>query len=137
MKRSVIIAAISSRAYVQAAVTAGFEVIAIDAFTDVDTQKLALQVHKINCDERGFNADELLSLLQRLDLSGFEGFCFGAGFEAQPELLTKISKLLPVLGNLPEVVEQIKNPQIFAALCDVFEMPTPIISMMRPRHSLG
>ena len=54
MKRSVIIAAISSRAYVQAAVTAGFEVIAIDAFTDVDTQKLALQVHKINCDEHGF-----------------------------------------------------------------------------------
>ena len=137
MNPSVIIAAISSRAYVQAAVAAGFEVIAIDVFADIDTQKLALAVHKVNCDECGFNADELLSLLQRLDLSGLQGMCFGAGFEAQPELLTEIYKLLPVLGNLPDTIEKVKNPQIFSALCDVFEMPTPAISMQRPRNSLG
>ena len=137
MKPNVIIAAISSRPYVQAAVAAGFEVIAIDAFCDIDTQKLALETHKINCDERGFNADELLSKLERLDLSGLQGMCFGAGFEAQAELLIKISKFLPVLGNLPETIEKVKNPQIFAALCHALEMPTPAISMKRPRSSLG
>ena len=121
----------------QAAVSAGFEVLAIDAFCDVDTQKLAFATYQIDFDARGFNATELLKILQSLDLSGFQGICYGAGFEAQPKLLTKIAKLLPVFGNAAETLEQVKNPQIFSALCDAFEMRTPKTSLMRPRSTLG
>ena len=133
----IIIAALSSRAYVNAAVQAGFEVLAIDAFCDVDTQKLAIATHQIGFDARGFNSAELLKVLKSLDLSGFQGICYGAGFEAQPELLAEIAKLLPVLGNSAETVEQAKNPQIFNALCDAFEMQTPKTSFKRPRNTLG
>ena len=41
------IAAIASRAYVEAAAGAGFTVIAIDAFCDVDTQKNAQKVLQV------------------------------------------------------------------------------------------
>jgi len=36
-----IVAAIASRSYVEAAVLAGFDVVAIDAFADADVQSLA------------------------------------------------------------------------------------------------
>ena len=136
-KQKIIIAALSSRAYVNAAVQADFEVLAIDAFCDVDTQKRAFATHQIGFDACGFNASELLKILQGLDLSGFQGMCYGAGFEAQPQLLAEIAKLLPVIGNSAETVEQVKNPQIFNALCDAFEMPTPKTSLKRPRNTLG
>ncbi len=137
MKPGIIVAALSSRAYVQAAVNAGFKVIALDAFCDTDTQKMALATYKINISELGLDAEHLLSTLDSLDLRGYQGLCFGAGFEAQPVLLTKIAQLLPVFGNLPETIAQVKNPQLFAQLCHAFEMQTPTISLKRPRNSLG
>ena len=137
LKPKIIIAALSSRAYVQAAVNAGFDVLAIDGFCDVDTQKLAFEMHKISFDERGFNALALLNTLEKLDLKGFQGMCYGAGFEAQPSLLAKIAKRIPVLGNNAETVAHCKNPQLFQALCHAFDMPTPTTSFKRPASSLG
>lgn len=136
-KPKLIIAAISSRAYVKAAVEAGFDVFAIDAFCDIDTQKMAFDTRQIGFYAGGFNANELLSALASLNLSHFVGLCFGAGFEAQPILLTNIAKLLPVLGNTAEAIAQIKNPQLFSVLCDAFEMRTPVTSLKRPRNTLG
>ena len=133
----IIIAAISSRAYVQAAVDAGFEVLAIDAFCDVDTQKLTHKTHQIGLSEYGFNAKELLGTLDRLDLSDLQGLCYGAGFEAQPQLLVEMAKRLPVLGNSVETLRHCKNPQFFWELCNAFDMRTPKITFKRPRSTLG
>ena len=136
-KPKLIIAALSSRAYVKAAVQAGFEVVAIDIFCDMDTQKIAHQTHQVALSENGFDAKQLLTTLASLDLSTFTGFCYGAGFEAQPELLTAIAKYLPVFGNNEEAVRHVKNPQMFQALCHAFEMATPPTLFKRPRSSIG
>lgn len=136
-KSAIIIAAISSRAYVKSAVEAGFEVFSIDAFCDVDMQKLACDVRKINMNEYGFVAEELLKILDELDLSQFAGLCYGAGFEAQPQLLREIAKRLPVLGNSAETLRHCKNPQFFLELCHAFEIPTPATSFKRPFSSVG
>lgn len=64
---------------------------------------------------QGFNADALLAAINTLDLSGFSGFVYGSGFEAQPELLAEVSTLLPLLGNTPETVAAVKTPAIFFA----------------------
>lgn len=133
----IIIAAISSRIYAQAAVDAGFEVLALDAFCDVDTQKLAFETHQIDLNELGFNAGALLDRLKSLDTRGFQGMCFGAGFEAQPQLLTEIAKHLPVLGSSAETLRHCKNPQFFLELCNAFDMRTPKTTFKRPARSLG
>lgn len=136
-KTKLIIAALSSRAYVSAAVQAGFEVLAIDAFCDVDTQKLAFETRNVTLNAHGFDSAQLLATLASLDVSTFAGFCYGAGFEAQPELLTAIAQYLPVFGNGEETVRHLKNPQMFQALCHAFEMLTPPTLFKRPRSSIG
>jgi uncharacterized protein len=136
-KPKLIVAAIASRAYVQAAVAAGFEVLALDVFCDVDTQKLAFETRQINLGDYGFNATELLKILDELDLAQFTGLCYGAGFEAQPQVLVEIAKRLPVLGNSVETLRHSKNPKIFVELCSAYEMLTPKTAFKRPIRTLG
>jgi len=134
---TIIIAAISSRCYVQAAVDAGFEVIAIDAFADVDTQNSAKKVIQIEVNHGQFHPQHLLHALNQIDLSDCIGFAYGAGFEAQPELLKQIALLLPIIGNTAEVIEQCKQPRDFFALCDVLSMLYPETVFEKPINTLG
>ena len=135
MKNQLVIAAISSRIYVQAALEAGYEVIAMDAFADVDTQALAIQSFQLLLEDSQFNSAQLLELLQKLDLSQCIGFCYGAGFEAQPNLLTFINQLIPVFGNSAFTVEQCKDPNVFFSFCDHLKMDYPITQLERPNNT--
>lgn len=134
---TIIIAAISSRCYVQAAVDAGFEVIAIDAFADLDTQNLAKKVIQIEVNDGQFDPQQLLHALKENIESKFIGFAYGAGFEAQPELLTQIASIMPIIGNTAEGVEHCKQPQDFFALCDVLSMSHPKTAFEKPINTLG
>jgi uncharacterized protein len=135
VKSTIIIAAISSRVYVQAAVQAGFEVIAIDAFCDVDTQASCKQVFQIGVQNGQFNAAQLLAVLNKIDLNNCLGLSYGAGFEAQPDLLASINQRISLLGNTPNTVAQIKNPQSFFDFCDTQHMPHPVTRLLRPSGS--
>lgn len=126
----------------QAAVDAGFEVIALDAFADVDTQKLAKKVIQVEVNHGQFNAQQLLQALNQLELSEdngslYKGFAYGAGFEAQPELLKQIALILPVIGNRAEVIQHCKRPREFFALCEMFNMPYPETVFEKPVNTLG
>ena len=68
MKQTIIIAAISSRVYVQAAFEAGFDVIAIDAFADVDTQAKCKQLFQVDVQNGQFDAQQLITTLNKIDL---------------------------------------------------------------------
>lgn len=134
---TIVIAAISSRCYVQVAVEAGFDVIAIDAFCDVDTQKLAKKVIQVDVINGQFDAEQLLFVLNQLDLNNCIGLSYGAGFEAQSHLLNQIDLILPVIGNSAEVVQQCKQPQLFFALCDACNIPYPETVFIQPLNAQG
>lgn len=136
MINTIIIAAISSRSYVQAAVEAGFEVIALDAFADVDTKKFA-KVIQLDVNNGQFHSEQLLQALKQLDLSSCIGFAYGAGFEAQPDLLKQIALIVPIIGNSTEVLEQCKQPRDFFSLCDAYNMPYPETVFEKPTNTLG
>jgi uncharacterized protein len=135
VKPTIIIAAISSRVYVQAAIQAGFEVIAIDAFCDVDTQASCKQAFQIKIENGQFNAALLLAVLDKIDLSNCLGLSYGAGFEAQADLLTAICKRIKLIGNAPETVEKVKNPQTFFDFCMAQNMLHPATQFERPSNS--
>ena len=141
MKQTIIIAAISSRAYVQAAFAAGFDVIAIDAFADVDTQAQCKQVFQVDVQNGQFDAQQLIATLNKIDLSHCLdlclGLCFGAGFEAQPNLIAAISEHIPLLGNAPETVAACKNPQLLAEFCAANHFAMPVIQFTCPTNTLG
>jgi predicted ATP-grasp superfamily ATP-dependent carboligase len=98
---------------VAAAVRAGYHVIAIDAFADKQTVALAESTIVVDYDQYGFNAESLLSAIGKLDTSQYLGFVYGSGFDAQPALLQKIANILPLIGNVPDVVRAVKTSSVF------------------------
>ena len=138
MKPTIIIAAISSRAYVQAAVAAGFEVIAIDAFCDVDTQKVAKKVLQVKLQNGCFDADAFYQALQQIDCTNLLGMTIGAGFEANASILSTmpIAGIKPIF-NTPAIISAVKNPHTFFAFCDSSNMRYPETQFIQPKNTIG
>lgn len=132
LNKTLVVIAISSRPYVKAAKDAGFDVIAMDAFIDADTQGMANQCFQVACAHGSFDANALLQTLDTLDAETIFGVCYGAGFEAQPELIATISQRFRLLGNAAETVAACKQPEILAAFCQANQFLTPAISLTAP-----
>lgn len=128
MAKKFLIAAVSSRPFVKAAVQAGYEVTAIDVFADADTQRYAEHVYKVEYANSGFESQHFEAVLDSLDLSQFEGFAYGSGFEAQPDLLARIQKRLPLIGNSPAVIKKLKYAPDFFAMLNKLDIPYPEVS---------
>lgn len=96
---------------------AGFKVTAIDGFADSQTQAMASLTALAPFDHDGFQAEALLAMIDTLDTAGYVGFVYGSGFEAQPDLLAEIAKRVPLLGNTPATLLDVKSPQVFFSAC--------------------
>ncbi|HSR02088.1 MAG TPA: ATP-grasp domain-containing protein [Methylophilaceae bacterium] len=131
-KPSIIIAALSSRIYVEAAVKAGYDVIAIDAFIDRDVEKLARKSFQIDLIDNQLESCRLIEILNGLNLKRVIGFCYGAGFEKQTHLLREVNKRLLVLGNLATVIDNCKIPKRFFGTCKELDIPFPEVTYQRP-----
>jgi predicted ATP-grasp superfamily ATP-dependent carboligase len=114
---ALLIIALSARPFVAAAVQAGFKVSAIDGFADSQTQAMASMTSVAPFDNDGFQAEALLAIIDTLDTNRYIGFIYGSGFEAQPTLLAEIAKRMPLLGNLPATLANVKSPRIFFSAC--------------------
>lgn len=136
-KDKLVVIGISSRIMTQAAVDAGFEVVAFDAFADTDTCNLAKQVIQLPLIDGQLDGRALISELAQLDLDGVIGFCYGAGFEAQPQVLAEVAQRLPLFGNNAETVKQSKAPRHFFNLCDDLQIPHPDWKNERPENQHG
>lgn len=130
--KQLLIAAFSSRIYAEAAVNAGFDVVAIDAFGDADLKQSVAHCYQIDALDGQLDTEQLLAVLNQLDKNALSGFCYGAGFEAQPEVLNQISSVLTVLGNTAEVVDYCKQPKRFFHLCEQLHIPFPAVCYQRP-----
>ncbi|MFW5431242.1 MAG: ATP-grasp domain-containing protein [Methylophilaceae bacterium] len=131
------IAAIASRPYVQAAVVAGYEVIAIDCFADKDTKRVAKAVHQVSLQNGQLDAGRVLEVISGIDSKDVAGFCYGAGFEMQAAVLDDIAKLLRVFGNAADVVKQCKDPNLFFQYCDHLAVPYPSVLLQKPSLAEG
>lgn len=109
----------------QAATAAGYEVIAIDAFADRDTQQIASVTYALPYIDGGFDANALRQLLPELAEHAPIGFVYGSGFEGQPALLAEVEQYMPLLGNSVRVVRNMKRAITFFALLDVLHIPHP------------
>ncbi len=131
-KPKIIVAAIASRPYVEAAVACGYAVVAIDAFVDDEVQALAEACYQLEFTNGQLNIHQLMQVMRGLDLQQFVGFCYGAGFEKEPAILSIINDWLPVIGNLEQVVARCKSPNDFFSLCDRLALPYPKVMFSWP-----
>jgi len=116
---------LSARPFVESAQRGGYRITAIDAYADIETLALAELVVVVDCDQQGFIAEVLLAAINDLDASQYLGFVYGSGFEAQPELLQKISAKIPLLGNTAATVAKIKTASSFFASLQQLNIPFP------------
>ena len=84
-----------------------------------------------------FETDAFLKVLQKIDLKKCSGLCYGAGFELQPNFLTEIAKLIPIIGNTAQTVQSCKNPQLLAEFCQFNHIDSPVIAFSHPSNTVG
>ncbi|MBC7787578.1 MAG: ATP-grasp domain-containing protein [Methylophilaceae bacterium] len=108
----------------------------MDAFADVDTREYAQPVLHVKLrdleqspefvqNNGNFDTADFLRQLKSIQLSDCIGLLYGSGFEGNVELLLEIAKLVPVIGNLPQTVANIKKPIDFFAVLDSLQIDYP------------
>jgi predicted ATP-grasp superfamily ATP-dependent carboligase len=124
---ALVVAALSARLLAQSARRAGFDVVALDLFGDVDTRAAASAWYAIgdaaslHIDAQRFRA-ALESACTRGDCIGWIA---GTGFEPLPELLDAGARTLPLLGNERATIDQIRNPRRFFEALAHLQIPHP------------
>ena len=127
-------AAFSARQIARSGRRAGFDVLAVDFFGDLDLAEAAARSEVLRGHyPDGFANGDLLAALDRL-ASGEApaGFVYGAGFEDRPELLEEIGRRWPILGADAATVRRLKDPEAFAALCREAGVAHPDIRREEP-----
>lgn len=129
--RHILIAALSGRALAAAARAAGYRPLVADLFGDLDTQALAEAHVKVRGSlGKGPASGALLDALDRLAAGRAPaGVVYCSGFERRPSLLASIRCRHELVGNAPEVVAEVVNPEKFAALCGRLGVSHPEVAL--------
>ena len=136
---TLVVAALSARLLAQSAQRAGWRVVALDLFGDVDTCAAADEWHSIG-DPATLRIDGNL-LLAALESVRTKADCIGwiagAGFEPLPQLLEAGACVLPLLGNDRATVDRMRDPQQFFAVLAERRIPYPETTFDVPAQPLG
>lgn len=127
LNKTLVIAAPSARAYAQAAVACGFEVITLDAFADAQTEAIAKQTYQLAYDAHGVSEADFKFAFSQLALSQVHGVLYGSYFDGKPDLLSWVAKRASLLGNPPKVMQFAKSAAFFNLL-DALDIQYPDVS---------
>jgi uncharacterized protein len=138
--KKLIIAATSARGYAAAAGACGYEVIALDAFADADTRRVATKTFKLKVCEQGIDEDDFkhvfLQAIQQINIEDIDGFLYGSLFDATPDLLDWIAAQVPLIGNAAEVMRKAKDFGFFKML-DTLKIAHPEVCLEPPEDTLS
>lgn len=138
-KAAHLLAALSGRALASSAARAHLPCVGIDAFADRDTCALALDWAQIPLLGSGkiesAGLEETAGRLCPVQLC--LGVIYGAGFEGRLDLLRRLAKSRPLLGNAPDVLDTVGSPDSFFALLMQLDLPFPDISFTAPADACG
>jgi len=129
--------AVCARPFVTAAARLGYRVAVFDMFNDEDTRRYSSCSEQVVFSDGGFDAEDLWRKLSALDPDALIGVTYGSGLETQPELLGKISRNFPLLGNPPEVVAYVKDPRRFFPLLGKLGITHPEVRPDMPANCNG
>ncbi len=116
-----LIIATSGRMLAQAAQHEGYDVLVIDCYADVDTQKYAKKVVRVD----SLSIENLSPALDSLKMYTIAGIVYGSGFETFPESLHFLQHRFSLFGNSPSVFERVQNKKEFFSALEFLEIPYP------------
>lgn len=132
------LAGLSVRMLVEAANDGGLRSVALDLFGDADTRRAARAWWPIGDPARlAIDGEALLAVLHRLRGAGVAGWVAGSGFEGMPGVLAAAARLLPLIGNTPEVAAAVRDPACFFGRLDALRIPHPETRLTLPPDAAG
>jgi uncharacterized protein len=118
---------------------AGFVPYVGDVFGDEDTRELAAQWHAIGePDAMQLDAERTCAVAERVVRAQPDiRIVTGTGFEDQPELVTALAKLAPVLGNTAKTIAPLKDPVGWCNMLRDIGIATPDTQLEAPANATG
>jgi predicted ATP-grasp superfamily ATP-dependent carboligase len=108
---AVLLAGVSTRAMADSAVLAGYAVVSVDAFGDLDhaARAQALSLH------RDFNTEySARNLVRAASTIPCEAIAYVSNLENHPRAVARLAEHRLLLGNSPEVLARVRNPVLVA-----------------------
>jgi len=134
----ILIVALSGRALARSARVAMIPVTVLDVFCDADTRVWANSVSRIGDVSGGIDYQRLPELADSLcPPPRCGGLVCGAGFEANPRMLSVLSDRRELFGNEPQVLADICTPKYFFATLERLGVPFPTVCFQRPLNPDG
>src|SRR5436309_309470 len=124
----VLLAGVSTRDIAESAVRAGYEVVAVDGFGDLDLQACATEVHVVRVDGR-FSARAAAAAARDVPC---EAVVYEASFENHPRAVRALATNRMLWGNPPSVLARARDPRRLARVVGDAGLPGPRVRLTRP-----
>jgi predicted ATP-grasp superfamily ATP-dependent carboligase len=135
---ALVIVSLSARLMAESATRAGWQVLALDAFGDLDTQRVCQAWLAAGTGAPVLDGAKVLAGLRRFARDPrVRGWVAGGGFEGLPEVLNEGAEILPLLGNAPANLRRMRDPQHFFATLDHLGLAHPPVSLLPPAEPAG
>lgn len=124
----------SARIYAEMARREGFEVLAIDAFADLDTVEAAHEFLRLPALGGQLTTEDISMLTDKLDAWQPDHVLTGSGLEANIECYEHLYRRYALSGNTSGVIAQVKNPFWLNAYCEAQKVRTPAVRAQVPEN---
>lgn len=104
----ILVVAVSARMLAELATAAGYRVVALDRFGDLDLEQI--------CESRSLRdiggAGGMAALVAAAEGLAAEAVVYGAGLENRPDLVVRLARRRTLLGNDADVLRRVREPAI-------------------------
>ena len=129
----VLIAGVSTRGFAESATRAGYEVVAVDGFGDLDLRARAAVV-ALARGAGGFSPSRAVAAARGLRR---DAVCYVASFENHPRAVAALARRGALWGNPPAVLARVRDPAEVARALEARGLATPATRLTPPPAASG
>ena len=125
----VLLVGVSARALAESAARAGCDVTAIDAYNDLDLQRVARTIAAPRHDDGRVDALALARASHHVEA---DAVSYLSNFENAPDAVAALARGRTLLGNRPPVLRRVRDPLVLARALSQLGLPTPLVRASAP-----
>jgi uncharacterized protein len=126
----VLIAGVATRAFAESAARAGYEVVAVDGFGDLDLRACAAEVHVVRAKASGrFSARAAATAARRIRC---DAVVYESSFDNHPAAIRTLAATRVLWGNPPAVLARARDPRRLAGALRDAGLAGPEVRFTRP-----
>ena len=132
MRAPVLIAGVSARALAESAARAGDDVIALDAYGDLDLRRIARVVAIPRERDGRFDQMRAARTSRGIDVASV---AYVSSFENSPAAVETLARGRTLIGNSPAVLRRVRDPLVLARALQRLGAHTPAVRASPPPHA--